>query len=518
MSISGRHPAPALGLVLMLLAGAAIAPARAVENLPDPGWWNSYRNAGYPDDRSRLIVHDNELVVTAGQYWHPPSSLHEGPLGWDGRTWRSVRGLGHPTIREGGYWRGQLVAIGIFYGLPDRTVAVFRDGDWRSLGGPSPAEPIDLVSDGDRLFLFTEDGLYEWDGQSWARFGAPVRPSGSIVIVGGDPVLRSLDRRTLVRWQAGEWRSIPSPVGFNGLMLSVGNALVTATATRDAVGSDPGAAVERTQLQRWDGGRWQPLGPELGARVNQLLEWNGVVYAAAQWGPGYLTPTEPSGVYRLDASGWTLAGGVVGGSIEDIAVFEGRLVALGPFNIAGTAPAGGLAVLDGDAWRAIELSTGADAPVRAFLEQHGHLVAGGSFTHLGGVVCAGLAVNDGIGWRPFDADVDDAVLALADYRGDLVAAGDFHRAGDAATERIALWDGRSWRPLGAGFDDRVLTLAVWNDELYAGGWFTRSGNVECRGLARWDGAAWQPVGGGVRGRVMALATDADALVVGGDFK
>jgi hypothetical protein len=146
---------------------------------------------------------------------------------------------------------------------------------------------------------------------------------------------------------------------------------------------------------------------------------------------------DANNVARWDGTRWHAYGGGIGGlfgSVLSLAFFEGDLVAVGGFDLAGSPmPA---ARWDGTAWVALA-STGPDAISLAAAEP----VGGGLF--VGGV---------------FDVDGEPA--------------------------HVAYFDGTAWSPLrGGGTSDLVEALVTTEEGLYVGGTFDRAGTVASVGVA-----------------------------------
>jgi hypothetical protein len=171
--------------------------------------------------------------------------------------------------------------------------------------------------------------------------------------------------------------------------------------------------------------------------------------------------------------------------------------------VAACVPAGSSAqYLSGKT--SIAAATGWDMPfgtdglvggtINDLLVHGGDLVAGGAFKIRGQVETHRVARWDGSSWTVVGAAPDAPVMVMCVYRDELIIGGRFTAAGDTALSYIARWDGEHWQPLGAGTSGPVLALAVHDDMLAVGGSFTHAGGVYVGRLARWDGERWLDMG------------------------
>src|SRR5262249_37915513 len=132
--------------------------------------------------------------------------------------------------------------------------------------------------------------------------------------------------------------------------------------------------VSASNIARWNGSAWQPLGNGLYARVTALT-----LYA------GDLVATVDRSVYRWNGVDWSGLGSVP--------------------------------------------STPASSSVWALAEYNGQLIVGGRFPSINGVSAANIAAWDGAAWHPLGpgltGDTFAVVTALTVYGGQLVAGGHF---------------------------------------------------------------------------------------------
>ena len=154
--------------------------------------------------------------------------------------------------------------------------------------------------------------------------------------------------------------------------------------------------------------------------------------------------------------------------VRALTVFQGDLIA------AGTMSGGNKRVMrwDGSSWTMIG---GAFAgTVHQLVVHNGQLIAAGSFTAIGGVPMNKVAIWDGTAWLSLGEGFDDEVRAMAVHNDTLYAGGRFRISGNGATvlDRIALWNGLDWAPVTAGLNGSVLDLMSTPNGLWITGEFT----------------------------------------------
>ncbi len=290
------------------------------------------------------------------------------------------------------------------------------------------------------------------------------------------------------------------------------------------------AGIPVNSIAGWNGSHWEPLGDPIGS-ISDLAVFNGSLIACgaiagnvARWVPG---------------QGWLqfalpLAGpGVLG--VECMTVSNGELVVGGEFaSIAGVA-ANNIAAWNGSTWRALGpgLGGGSFPRVHSLTEYNNQLVAGGHFTSAGAVTVNNIARWNGDSWQSLNAGVTapggvPIVRALAVHQGWLVAGGAFTLAGGVPASRIARWNGSAWQPLGtgiggspSGFGPEMRAMTVHNGWLIVGGKFDTAGSIASPGIARWSGTDWLPLGAGLQhplgANVNALGVHDGDAYAGGSF-
>lgn len=326
-----------------------------------------------------------------------------------------------------------------------------------------------------------------------------------------------------------------------------GPALYAGGFFTQASGSNPASR----RIARWDGSSWSPLGSGMtGAtftiNVSALTVFDDgsgpALYAAGEFTEA--GGNQASNIARWDGSSWSPLGLGTNGQVSALTVYDDgsgpALYAGGEFTEAGGNQANHIARWDGSSWSA--LGSGLDAnfsPLVNALAVYDDgsgpsLYAGGNFTQAGGSSANFVARWDGSSWSAVGSGTSGTVNSLTVYDDGtgpaLYAGGFFSGAGGNSANRIARWDGSSWSALGSGMSGgtltRVFSLAVFDDgsgspALYAGGDFTQAGGSQANNIARWDGSSWSPLGSGTDNWVWEMAMfdsgTGPALYAGGSF-
>ena len=296
----------------------------------------------------------------------------------------------------------------------------------------------------------------------------------------------------VARWNGSTWSAFAS--GSIAAFAELPNGHIVVGGSFTTAG---GVAANR--VARWNGTSWLPLGsgitgavPPYGCNVYALLAMpNGDVVVGGRFTTAGGQPA--SNIARWDGSAWRPLGAGLDGEVAALAAMpNGDIIAAGLFAVAGDATAGSIARWDGVRWHA--LSSGMDYAVLSLaILEGGELVAGGEFTVAGGVVATNVARWDGASWTPMGAGISGPVRSLAALPGGgVVAAGDFWASG-GSVNNIARWNGASWHPYGDGLNGPALSVAVLpSGGIFTGGEFTTAGGLPSGCWAQWTdtGAPW----------------------------
>jgi trimeric autotransporter adhesin len=492
----------------------------------------------------------------------PPLSAQCDSPGW--QPGEGLRGM-NGTVTASLVWERPggappvLVAAGSF-SIAGTTfvsqIALWNGSSWEVPGSSVPAQFNDtihalttlpdgsLVAGGTFRTIngVTRERIARWDGTAWQPLGTglgtlnttivralAVLPNGDLIAAGRFMNAGGVAATNIARWNGTAWQPLGSGLGntttdVNALLVLPGGDLISAgTFTTSAGVSLPGIA-------RWTGEAWLPLGAGISGNVRALtLLPNGDLVATGDISA--VANATQRNVLRWDGNAWlgmsaAVPSGPVGNALQVLP--NSTLVAAGST----------IQFWNGLAW--VALGGGSYATVNTLtLMPNGDLVAGGSFQGVGGVVgglggpgihASGIARWDGARWHAFGTGFGgasrtliNALLRLPD--GDVIAGGAFLAAGGVEVGNLARWNGKAWSALGPAslLNGEVRALArLPNGDLVAGGSFSQAGSRTARGVARWDGLEWWPVGTDVGGTTpsvtgLALLPNGDLVAVGSFF-
>jgi hypothetical protein len=297
--------------------------------------------------------------------------------------------------------------------------------------------------------------------------------------------------------------------------------------------------VFATNIAKWDGTNWSPLGAGLTGgllpEIHALVFNGGELYAGGFFAQAGSVSSR--GVARWDGTNWgSLAGGVSApglAGVRALAVSHGKIFAGGTFTTAGGVQAINIAAWDGTNWAPLGGGIPGTA-VDSLTASETMIYAGGRFRLGGGINATNIAMWNGSSWLALGEGIRDwdvggggggLVRTLLAGENSLIAAGSFRLAGRSSAINIAEWDGSTWLPLGAGIEPSggVYALALNGTDLYAGGYFGSAGGIAASDIAKWDGIQWSALGSGIGDRffsatVLSLAArGSELLVAGGDI-
>jgi len=392
--------------------------------------------------------------------------------------------------------------------------------------------------------------LASWNGSTWSGFAGGLADDvsalaisdGKLMVGGAFTFTNALRPSALARRDIGAWNVVSGGggLGLSGAQVCAGpcagdtvSALVVTGSTLYVAGGFSAAGGHAvTNVARWSGLDWSPLGSGLNGPVHALCQFGNELVAGGQFNVG-----SSANIARWNGMQWLPLGGGIGGPVYALAADNGKLYAGGAFTAAGSVVASNVACWNGTNWTPLGL--GANGTVYALAAGSGNLYAGGRFNAASGANATNVARWNGAAWTPLTGGLSGRASTVVRFRpppvsallldgGDLFVGGDFAKAGNAAATNLARWNGTEWFPVGEGVTGRsalapppaVRAFLKNSNELLVAGSFVQAGDVPANGLAAWDGTNWSSLASGSTTpvEIAALARRSGQLFVGGRFQ
>ena len=251
------------------------------------------------------------------------------------------------------------------------------------------------------------------------------------------------------------WMSLSAPPGavgsgLPGTITVVSTVLANTNAGLIYVGGQF-VAVGTTlanNVAAWNGTNWSALGlgvsnrtvTQVGPVTALALDGTGNLYVGGTF--NYAGGQPATNIAKWDGTNWSPVGPGLNNSVSALAFDNsGNLYAGGAFTMAGSAAVSYIAKWDGTSWS--PLGSGVNANVSGItLDGSGNLYAGGFFTTAGGAPAKFIAKWNGSVWSALASGMNNIVYALAvDISGNLFAGGTFTASGSTIVKGIAMWNG-----------------------------------------------------------------------------
>ena len=189
--------------------------------------------------------------------------------------------------------------------------------------------------------------------------------------------------------------------GVDGAILAIavqGNATYIGGSLCTSFGN-----IVATNIAKWDGQNWTALGGGISSAGQAMVIGiapapNGDLYAGGVFtSAGGVAATN---IARWNGVGWSPLGGGVSASVVAIAVNGNQVYVGGGITNAGGVSVKGLACWNGTNWSSVGggVSAGTNTCVYALLMDGNNLYVGGNFTNAGGQAINGIAKWDGTNW------------------------------------------------------------------------------------------------------------------------
>jgi len=288
-----------------------------------------------------------------------------------------------------------------------------------------------------------------WDGMAWSASGDGLRGGVYAVAAASDGVYAggqfeaggTVSATNIAVWKGTEWSALGA--GVDRLVL----ALALADGSLFAGGQFLSAGGQQAnKIARWDGTNWWPLGEGLSmpegaefAAVFSLLVRGNALYVGGRF-------TSASGVAatniaRWDGTNWWPVGEGLNAQVHDLAMVGEDLYACGQFRRIGSMQVTNIARWDGMNWHSLGATfyrRFGSVGVTELAVSGSDLYVGGAFDEVSGVPARSVARWDGQQWWALGSGVID-LSSLAATGSELYMGGIWDEAGGKESHNIALW-------------------------------------------------------------------------------
>lgn len=328
----------------------------------DASWWDGFDAAGASGAVYALHVHDGKLIA-GGSFTEVGQTAASRIASWDGAGW-SALGMGANSDVWALATYGARLAAGGFF----------------TIAGASAARYVAL-----------------WDGDAWSPLGEGVdNPVYALVewngeLVAGGQFLHAGDQEAayLARWDGAAWHAIPGlDDAVYALAVYQGDLIAGGRFLR-------AGGMDVHQIARWDGTAWSALAGGVSVvppepRVVALAASGVHLVAGGHFSSaGEVVASE---LARWDGASWSPMGEGVNDLVLALGTYHGLWVAGGWFDESGSHTVARLARFDGNRWWPLASGIGGTSPVVYAIEEYGgDLYVGGSFASAGGKPSFNLA-------------------------------------------------------------------------------------------------------------------------------
>lgn len=334
-------------------------------------------------------------------------------------------------------------------GVSNDVFALFNDtvenilyvgGHFKYVGGPPEWLEVNSIA--------------SWDGTTWDSLGSgqdscdkicfPVtaitKYKGDIYAGGNFEEMGGQIVNNIARWDGNTWHSLGTGLNYWSFIYD----MVEFKDTLYVCGNfDNADGMSSPNIAKWDGANWHPLG------------FNNPVYAAVVYQNRLYV--SGGGLYRWEDSVWTEVFDqdsiAITGSIDDLAVFDDKLIAGGFFSKSNGSPGNHVVSWDGTSWDDLDggIPVGCtyilEPPVKSLFVFSNELYVGGTFYCAGQSIANWIAKWDGTQWCGSQSVftvtwpdlVSEGINAINQLNGDLYIGGLFGKIDNTSIGGIALW-------------------------------------------------------------------------------
>jgi hypothetical protein len=240
------------------------------------------------------------------------------------------------------------------------------------------------------------------------------------------------------------------------------------------------------RVLKFDGANWNPAGGEFNqatpnfCSIKSTIVNNNKLYAGGQFQDNAGIPMKNIACYN--GIKWDTVGKGLNGSVCNLAVHNGSVIAVGGFTSSGTNNSVKyIASWNGFNWNPISPSytfkAGSCGPTYSF---NNKLLIGNIWDTINNIPMRGIAAFDGVNFYSMSNNTITSVSSFWTFNNQLFMSGSTYSINNV----VLKWNGTTWEQVGGIFDDSVFTLEDFNGELFAGGRFSSCNGAVATGVAR----------------------------------
>ena len=531
----------------------------------DGSAWHAFTDQNFNGSIRDMEAFGEQLVV-GGDFDSIGTMPASCIASWDGTSWNALgQGLtrldsSHPSLNCITKYQDKIFIGGHFQyagGIDAERLAMWDGSAWQGISpGPNSTPMCMQVNDG-KLYIggyFTKiagidaNNVAVYDGTVWSTLkNGLVRDlaegiaevstisfyQGNVIVAGRFYGTKGGRGDHIRQFDGMDWYPVTydQGMGVNSEVLAFGiyNDKLAVGGYFSGIGEQAADA-----LMFLEDNKWMPVDPNFSGSVDHIIEYQNMLYISC----GYANSDGVS-FYDLgywDGSSWTSLDDkidAIGTSsspyIYDMAIFDGKLIIAGRFEVTGVPSIYNIAAWDGSEWTS--LGTDSLGYVYSLLVHDGKLYAATrlmlenepdrNFS---------VAAWDGETWSGVGSNYIGVPDDIDLYQGQLYICGTLGYRDDDGYHRFTLaklannvWSAIPQYPSSPNSPQSVELLEVHNGLLYVGGRFQEAGGVTANNMVAWDGYQWLGLGSGIvpletfANSVSALYGYNDKLYVGGDF-
>jgi len=264
-------------------------------------------------------------------------------------------------------------------------------------------------------------------------------------------------------------------------------------------------AATNTDIYKWDGLNWISLGVTTDDAILSMTVFNSELYVGG-WFENF-NGNPINRIIRYNGTIWQSVGtGILGdsnatGGVDNMIVYNGKLIALGGFIQAGNISAKGIASWDGAVWDSLGSGFTGLASIPTMSVLNNDLYVFSQISSAGGVPVNNAAKWNGTNWSALGNGITHWPVSSTVYNNNIYVGLNINFPDSSSV--IVKWDGSNWTDAVQNYNHEsrgvVMALTAFNGCLYATGFIDTINGVPVSNIARYDGNTWYAVPDGING-------------------